>query len=851
MGTVWDALNACLQDPRWRDHITAVHRLPGRPPRFGPWPPALAAEVRALCQRHGIDRLYTHQSAAVRAALAGQDVLVVTPTASGKSLVYWVLLLHTLITHPTARALCLFPTKALSQDQYHTLRRWLEAWGHPEWVGIYDGDTPVEERRQVRRNARVLITNPDMLHRSLLPQHTRWAHFWRDLRWVVMDEVHAYRGIFGAHVANVLRRLQRVATFHGASPYFLGASATVGNPGDLVRRLWAREATLVQENGAPQPPRVWLFYNPPLLDPALGLRQPPLLAAAELANHFLEHGVQTLVFTRSRQGVELLLTYVREHMASQGIPPEQVRGYRGGYLPQVRRDIERGLRAGTVRGVVATNALELGIDIGTLEAVLVVGYPGSRASLWQQWGRAGRRNTGGVGVFIAGSSALDQYLVQHPEFLLKGTPEHALLAPDNLHVVVDHLRCALFELPMAPDETFGTFTEVAEVLAYLTEEGEARRAGGRYYWLGQGYPAEEVSLRTASPHRVRVQVMGERPQLLGEVDWETAPRLVHPEAIYLHEGKSYYVRHVDWDAGIAQVEPVTPTYYTQPLTREELTVLNEWQRQEERGIVRAWGEVRVRVQVTGYRRVRWLTHEVLGYGEVSVPPREMETTAYWLAFTEEALDYLRQTGVWRSDPVLDYGPNWEEQRRRALARDGYRCRRCGVSHQPRRPLHVHHVRPFRTFGYVPGENDAYLEANRLENLITLCARCHRLAEAGVRLRTGFNGMAYAVRALAPLFLMTDPGDLGMVVETQSPHTGLPTLTLYDNVPGGIGLAERLYEVHWPLIRAARARVQQCPCRFGCPACVGPVLVDTAPDGSTTKALTLALLDFLLSSTANV
>ncbi len=846
MSFVWQAVEALLRDKRWASHITAVRRIPARAPRFGPWPPALAPEVREISRRLGIERLYSHQSTAVAEALAGRDVMLVTPTASGKSLAYWLPILHTLVTDPSARALCLFPTKALTQDQYNTLRKWLEHLGHPEWVGVYDGDTSPRERRRIRREARVILTNPDMLHRGLLPFHPRWAHFWRALRWVVLDELHTYRGIFGAHVANVLRRLMRLATFYKSYPQVLCASATIGNPESLAQRLLERRPLILREHGAPEPPRVFLFYNPPLLDEATGLRRHPLLEAVQLASHFLRYNVQTLLFARSRQNVELLLAYLQHETSGLALSPEHVRGYRGGYLPEVRREIEKGLREGKIRAVVATNALELGVDIGTLEAVMLVGYPGTRASTWQQWGRAGRREEGGVGILIAGSSALDQYLVQHPEFLWAGRPEHALLAPDNPYVVVDHLRCALYELPMRPDDTFGSFQDVSAVLAHLVAEGEARHAGGKFYWLGGECPATSVSLRTSSSRRVRVHLQGAPPKVLGDVDWDIAPRLVHPGAVYLHEGKSYLVRTVDWEQGIAFVEPVSAEYYTQPITREELNVLKEWQREEAETLLRGLGDVRVRVEVTGYRRVRWFTHEVLGYEEVQTPAREMDTTAYWVAFTEALLERLRARGVWRSDAIENYGPNWEEQRRRALERDGHRCRRCGAAHHPRRPLHVHHIRPFRTFGYVPGENENYREANRLENLVTLCARCHRLAEAGVRLRTGFNGLAYLLKSLAPLFAMTDPGDLGMTVETHSRHTALPTITLYDNVPGGIGLVERLYEVHHDLFAAAWERTRKCACQFGCPACVGPVLVETSPEGLTTKSLTLVLLEHILT-----
>ncbi len=863
--SVQSALHELRTDPHFMPHVTAWHVQPPAPSRTASWPTNLHPHVLQALQHQGILAPYAHQAQAIDALLHGQDVVVVTPTASGKSLIYLVPLFDALLQDSQARGLLLFPTKALAQDQRRKIEEWLSVLHLPtDLVGVYDGDTPSHERTRVRKHARLLITNPDMLHHGILPHHTRWVDLWRGLRYIVLDEIHTYRGIFGAHVANVLRRLARILAFYqgGASmiakPLTLWgdvrlvyASATIGNPADLVRRLTGRPPLVIAENSAPRPGRTLIFYNPPLLDPGTGLRRSALLEARRLALHFLRHGIQVVLFARSRRSVEVLLTYLREAVQEIGLPPETIRGYRAGYLPATRREIERGLREGTVRAVIATSALELGVDIGSLGASILVGYPGTIAGMWQQFGRAGRREEGGIGVFIAGASALDQYLVTHPEFVLRATPEHALLAPDNLHILLAHLRCALFELPFQQGEPFGDFPAIDELLHFLMEMGEARGTGGRVHWLGESYPAAEISLRTAGGERVSIfwDEDGKR-RLLGEVDRASAPRLVHPRAIYLHEGQSFLVHRVEWDTLTVHVHPVESEYYTQPVVNESLAVLEEWQQEPVGETSRYLGEVRVHSQVVAFRKVRWYTHEVLGVEPVDVPAQEMETTAYWFTFSAQILERLREQGVWRSDAIVDYGPNWEKQRRRALERDGYRCRRCGVPHTPERPLHVHHIRPFRSFGYLPGINDAYREANRLENLITLCSRCHRLAEAGVRLRTGFSGVAYALRELAPLFVMAAASDIGQVVEAQSRYTGLPTITLYDNVPGGIGLSERLYEIHAELLRAAWERIRGCDCDYGCPGCVGPVLVTSTPEedvDTNTKTLALALLQAVLES----
>ncbi len=826
-------------------HVTMWRIIPPRPARYGPWPTRLDPRLRALLTRQGLSALYTHQSQGIDRLLAGDDVMMATSTASGKSLVYQLAVLNELLTTPDARALCIFPTKALAQDQAAAMRRLLKAFDAEDWLGVYDGDTPRRERTRIRRQARLIITNPDMLHHALLPHHTRWAHFLGGLRYLVLDEVHIYRGIFGAHVANVLRRLQRITHFYGARPQFVLTSATVGNPRELAQYLSERRPYLILDDGAPHPMRTLIFYNPPLLDSATGLRRSALLEAQRLVEHFLRHNVQTVAFAPSRRSVEVLLTYVRDMAPKLGLDPDVVRGYRGGYLPRERRAIEADIRSGRARAVVATNALELGVDVGGLEAALLVGYPGTIASTWQQFGRAGRRESGGVGVFIAGPGALDQYIVTHPEFILKGRPEQALLAPDNPYVLVDHLRCALFELPFRAEESFGTFAATEEVFDLLAESGDVHRAGQRFHWLGETYPAAQVSLRTASADRVVIQLdEGGRLRTLGEVDALSAPRLVHPGAIYLHEGASYRVEEVDWAGGRARVVKARVDYYTRPIGQDTLVVLKEEANEVLAGTGRAWGTVRVHSQVVGYRKVRWYTHETLGYGEVETPSQELETKGYWITFQPWVLETLRERELWRSDRVIDYGPNWRKQRQRALERDEHRCRHCGVQGTPEHPLHVHHIRPFRTFGYIPGVNDAYKEANRLENLVTLCWRCHRLAEGGARLRSGFSGVAYALAALAPLFVMVAPGDLGHVVEAQSPYTGLPTITLYDNVPGGIGLAEKLYQIHEDLLTAVLERILVCDCEHGCPACVGPVLVEEDEDVNT-KILAAGLLEAAL------
>ncbi len=835
-------------DPKFLSRVTAWQRIPARPARYAPWPEALDMRLTLVMQARGIRQPYSHQARAIASALRGNHTLVVTPTASGKTLAYNLPALHWLLNDPDARALYIFPTKALAQDQLHTLQSLLDALQADVTVAIYDGDTPKSHRKRIRENARIILTNPDMLHTGILPHHTGWAGFFRGLRAVVIDEIHVYRGVFGSHVANVLRRLQRITRFYqdtpDAGPQFLLASATIANPVEHAERLIEAAVDVITENGAPSGEKHFIFLNPPLVDPELGLRRSNLLEAQQLGVDILREGVQSIFFARSRMGAELLLTYLREGLERRGVRNQQVRGYRGGYLPHERRQIEQGLRQGVIQAVVATNALELGIDIGQLQAAVLTGFPGTIASAWQQAGRAGRRQEVSLAALVAGGGPLDQYIVQHPDYFFGRSPEHALINPDNLVILTEHLRCAAFELPFRTGEAFGRFAFTEEVLAMLAEEGEVQQAGDRWFWMSEAYPAGDVSLRTASPDRVLI-IRAADGETIGEMDRETAPSLLHQGAIYLHEGQTFLVEMLDWDAGHALVTPVEVDYYTRSVGSTQAEVLAVHQQTEEGRLLRGHGELEIRSKTTGYRRVKRWTHETLGFGEVDLPETVLETTGYWLAVSEELVDELRELKQWGSDPN-DYGPNWPEQRNKARQRDGYRCTVCGAAERPGHQHDVHHIRPFRSFGYVPGVNENYLLANRLDNLRTLCRSCHRKVERSQRLRSGLSGLSYLLGNLAPLHLMCDPSDLGALVEPKAKHTDRPTIILYDKAPAGIGLSERLYDLQPQLLQAALDVVTTCGCRQGCPACVGPVGEGAEALDWDVKALTRALLEAMLA-----
>jgi len=623
------ALELLLAQDGFRRNLTLDHTLPARPARYGPFPAGLDQRLAYALAARGITQLYTHQAEAVGHVLAGRDPVVVTPTASGKTLCYNLPVLQTVLQQPEARALYLFPTKALAQDQLAELHGLIGAVHADIKTYTYDGDTPASARQAIRQAGHIVVTNPDMLHTGVLPHHTRWVKLFANLRYIVIDELHAYRGVFGSHLANVLRRLLRVCAFYDSRPQIVACSATIANPRQLAERLTGRPMTLVDDNGAPTGPKRLLFYNPPVVNRLLGIRRSSTLEAQRIAETFLRAGVQTIVFGRTRLQVEVLLSYLQAAFAGRLGDSRAIRGYRGGYLPLQRREIERGLRDGSVRGVVSTNALELGIDIGRLDAAVLAGYPGTIASAWQQIGRAGRRREAAAAVFVASSSPLDQYLVHHPEYFLERDPEEGLIDPDNLLILSAHLQAAIFELPWEEGERLGG-GPVAELLRVLEEDGAVHRAGSTWHWSADAFPAEGVSLRSANADNVVIVDVTRGAQVIGEVDQFSAPLFVHEEAIYLHEGQQYHVDRLDWEEKKAYVRPVKVDYYTDASLAVTIRVLATLQSREGNGLPAHHGEVRVTALPTLFKKIRFHTHENVGSGPISLPEQQLHTTAFWL-----------------------------------------------------------------------------------------------------------------------------------------------------------------------------------------------------------------------------
>ena len=833
-------LQAHKCDPSYAPLISAWRTLAPQAACTAPFPEALDVRLRTALSELGVERLYSHQAEAIERSFAGENVVVVTPTASGKTICYNLPVLQRLLREPGARAIYLFPTKALAHDQLEGLNALGTHLGLGAFATAYDGDTPRGARPRIRREARLIVTNPDMLHVGILPGHVSWAEFLRRLRYVIIDEMHAYRGVFGSHVANVLRRLRRICRFYGSEPQYICSSATIANPGQLATQLLDRPTGLIERNGAPRGERHLILLDPPLLDERLGRRMPALRQAEALCHKLLAADIQTVVFCRSRREVERLVVALRQEAARLDLPPECIRGYRSGYLPDERRAVESGLRSRTVRMVVATTALELGIDIGGLAACVMVGYPGTIASTWQQVGRAGRGLETSAAWLIAGESPLDQYVVGHPEYLLGRAHEHALINPDNLYLLLGHVPCALAELPFQDGESYG-HERLEEMLAYLEETGQARHAGKQWLSASTGHPAGEIALRSADPHSVAIyckDAQGRRE--IGRLDRASAPLWVHEGAIYMHEGDQYAVRSLDWEEGVALVEPAQVSHYTEASRSTRIAIERVWEQRSQSGGQLTLGEVLQTTRWTGYRQIDLHTQAFRGWAPIDLPEQELVAAACWLTLEETLIDRLKAEGRWTGERVESRGPNWEEQRDRARERDGHRCRWCGAD-EVARPHHVHHIRPFREFRWLPGRNDNYRLANELDNLITLCPSCHRQAEQQVAVQSTLGGVARLLGHVIPLQLMCDPRDIGLQSELKAPATKRPTLFVLERVPGGIGLSDEVFRRFEDLLAQALEWVRDCGCENGCPACIG---ADTGND-SNAKSQVVRLLRELL------
>ncbi len=744
------------------DSVSGYHYIEPREPTYVDLPSTLDARIRSALDARGIAKLYSHQAEAFELAHAGKNVVVITPTASGKTLCYNLPVLQRIIENPDARALFLYPTKALTYDQLDDLMAWTNALegagaGSPVKpvpdarisVYSYDGDTPQDARSAVRSRGHIILSNPDMLHKGILPHHPKWAKLFENLQFVVLDELHTYRGVFGSHVANLFRRLARICEFYGSRPQFICTSATIANPQELAEKLTGRAFEFIRESGAGESEKHLFFYNPPVVNRQLGIRRSYIQEARHIASAFLKRKIPAIVFANSRLMTEILVRYLKEDLEHGPVPEETVVGYRGGYLPNERRHIERGLREGRIRGVVSTNALELGIDIGSLDVAVLAGYPGSIASTWQRMGRAGRRSGTSVAVLVASSTPLDQYIVGHPDYFLNQPPEMGLVNPENIHILLSHLQCATFELPFEENELFGGHN-VSEIMQYLSERGFIHKAGTKWHWTSDSYPADSISLRSVSSDNFVVVETTADPRIIGEVDYSSAFSTLHEKAIYLHQGQQYFVQRLDIPERRAYVKQADSDYFTDAITYTKVKVLETM----ETAVSHHHGEVHVAHQVVGFKKLKFFTAENVGSGDLHLPTQEMHTTAYWVT--------------------------------------------------------------------VPRDRFEALKFSLTERL------------------NGLHGLAYAFANLSCMFLMCDRRDIGSAVDAGVDGIAFqPTVFIYDNFPGGIGLSRPLYEIRQQVLAATRQMIQSCKCEAGCPSCAGPA--------SNAKEAALAIVDIVLNA----
>ncbi|MBQ7519951.1 MAG: DEAD/DEAH box helicase, partial [Clostridia bacterium] len=618
-------LGVLRQNPEFMQCVTHWHTDPPRPARYAEWPACVDEKLPPMLRQRGVEKLYTHQAQAIEASNRGEDIVVVTPTASGKTMCYNLPVLSAILKDPNARALYLFPTKALSADQVSELYEVIKLLGVDIKTFTYDGDTPAAARRAIRQAGHVVVTNPDMLHSGILPHHTKWVKLFENLQYIVIDEIHTYRGVFGSNLANVLRRLMRLCAFYGSHPRFILCSATIANPKELAETLIGRPVTVSDDNGAPLGERHVIFYNPPVVNEQLGIRKSVLNETMRVSQMLLQNRISSIIFARSRVQVEVLTKRLKDLVRDPVGNSGRVRGYRSGYLPSERREIEQGLRAGNIDAVVSTNALELGIDIGSLTACVLCGYPGTIASTWQQAGRAGRRKGTSLTVLVASSAAIDQFIVTHPQYFFSQSPENALLNPDNLYVLLSHFKCAAYELPFKDGETLGGAPGAEEMREFLEESEIVRHVGDTWHWQAEEFPASEISLRTAMTENFLINDITDpgHVRIIGEMDRFTVPMLLHENAIYLHEGQQYQVEKLDWDACKAFVRRVEVDYYTDADLNVSLSLLDIAEEQQNA----AWGEVKVTAITKLFKKMKFDTGENLGFGPVMLPESEMHTTA--------------------------------------------------------------------------------------------------------------------------------------------------------------------------------------------------------------------------------
>ncbi len=839
--TFHSILDQWIHNEQNYENITHIHHRKPSNGNIKPFPDTLDLKLIDGLIKIGVESLYQHQIDCFNLVNHKKNVLLNTETASGKTLAFLLPIFNQfLIQNGHNNSLFLFPTKALAYDQYQQYNQINMSMNldHKQLsdflpkISVYDGDTPTSKRTTIRKNVNFLLSNPDMLHYAILPNHTRWENFFINLRYVIIDEVHIYRGVFGSHVANIIRRLKRVAKLYGSHLQFICTSATIGNAEQFTEKLIGEKLEVISKNDAPNGGKSIIFYNPPIENKNLGVRRSALSESIRIAHNFSEKSIQTLVFQLSRRSVELSLKISREKFHGDA---DEVQSYRSGYLAKDRRKLETDLRSEKIKILFSTNALELGMDIGGISNVILSGYPGSIASTLQQIGRSGRKYNKSSAIFIANDLPIDQYLIKRPEMFFIHSPENALLNPDNPLILLQHLRCALQEIMFFEGEIFGSldWELIKPYLEAIVTEENAVQSQGKYYWISDYYPAGNTQIRSASGNNISLIDMDDQ-SVIGQIDYVSSFWMVHKDSIYMHLGEQYLVKDLDLKENKAYLVKNRSNYYTQPKRSTEVSIIESIFSETKGNVVLNFGNIEVDRKVTGFKEIHWDSKQTLADKDLDLPEINMKTEALWFVLSESIINNLRDADLWKSD-INNYGSNWNKIKKIIRQRDFYKCQLCGLE-ENKSAHHVHHKIPFRLFESID-------EANNFNNLITLCPSCHKKVEMNVRVRSGLNGLGYVLKNMSPIFLMCSLEDIDVYID-QKPnlYDGLPLCMLYDNIPYGIGLSQYMYQIFPDVLLELLKHVSTCPCQNGCPSCVGP----GSENGLSGKEETIALLNQLVN-----
>jgi DEAD/DEAH box helicase domain-containing protein len=799
-------------------NICASWTQPAEKAVTSPFPASISKQLVGILQNAGISDLYAHQAQCIEAIQNKKHVVISTGTASGKSLCYQIPILSSLLDDHQSTALLLFPTKALAADQQKSFNQIINEVNTLEKTkiisGIYDGDTRSNDRTSIRNKTNILLSNPDMIHISILPHHPSWADFLSHLKFVVIDEAHTYTGVFGSHFANLVRRLKRIAAHYGANPQFILSSATISNPAKFAHELIEEEVAVFDQDYSEKGIKHFAFYNPPIINQELGVRKSMTEESVQIVNHLLNNHLQTILFSRSRISVEKMYLSLVERFGSTKY---QIAPYRSGYRKEERRQIENGLKNREIDLVVATVALELGIDMGMVDVILMNGYPGSITRFLQQAGRAGRRNRESMCILVSSSLPLDQYIINHSEFVRDKNPECIFINPDNPFILFSHIRSAAFELPFLEGENFGRLThaQIKDFLDVLREYQSIYLDGGKYYWTSNKYPASEISLRSISGFSLQLYSMqNETKQYIGEIDPQSAKKIVYPGAIYIHQGDLFRVVTLDLENNVVLLNPAQDSiYFTEPLVEVDTTIESTELEKSLPDYKKGFGDIKVIERIKGFRKILWDSLAVISEEALNFEPDILDTKGMWVLFSSEIVQSLQKNKV-TDISAMDYGKEWQEVRKKILLRDKNTCQLCG-NQLIGRELHVHHKQPFRTFA-TPSQ------AHHPDNLITLCPVCHKIAEKNLYIRGTLSGLAYGISNIAPVFIKSSTHDIGYTTQpTQKTTESLPGIVFYDQFTGGMGLAKNIYDQLDIIFDALLEHLSKCPCSDGCPSCVGP------------------------------